>query len=300
MDPLESVYQSESAIRGSGGGPSGITTSSNLFSPKLAFPDLHPHYPIDPALSSDHPGHDSRNIDLANHGSGGVSGGDSGPNTGPHHADTSGRSLDLPFLPISPNSLMHPMPGEMESSDGSPAGLWPWNSSNSGWDARDALDARPSSSWHHNQPAGFDSAFTSQSTSEHARQSSIAPPGSDRGMKRPHSQQQSGAPVTRTVRVEDVLEWSVMMRILHAYHAHLYPLMAVVHWPSFSQQLIAREDEKSETWRAFLFSLGRSSLAVNDVLIRSSRIRCHSVTSLCSHIRPCTRAPAYTPAMSRG
>jgi hypothetical protein len=34
------------------------------------------------------------------------------------------------------------------------------------------------------------------------------------------------------------------------------PLMPIVHWPTFSQQLVAREDEKSETWRAFLLSLG--------------------------------------------
>lgn len=33
--------------------------------------------------------------------------------------------------------------------------------------------------------------------------------------------------------------------------------MPIVHWPTFSQQLVAREDEKSETWRAFLLSLGR-------------------------------------------
>jgi len=32
--------------------------------------------------------------------------------------------------------------------------------------------------------------------------------------------------------------------------------MPIVHWPTFSQQLVAREDEKSETWRAFLLSLG--------------------------------------------
>lgn len=34
------------------------------------------------------------------------------------------------------------------------------------------------------------------------------------------------------------------------------PLMPVVHWPTFSQQLVAREDERSDTWRAFVLSLG--------------------------------------------
>jgi hypothetical protein len=36
--------------------------------------------------------------------------------------------------------------------------------------------------------------------------------------------------------------------------------MPIVHWPTFSQQLVAREDEKSETWRAFLLSLGTAFL----------------------------------------
>jgi hypothetical protein len=40
------------------------------------------------------------------------------------------------------------------------------------------------------------------------------------------------------------------------------PLMPIVHWPTFSQQLVAREDEKSETWRAFLLSLGKLSSSI--------------------------------------
>jgi hypothetical protein len=53
----------------------------------------------------------------------------------------------------------------------------------------------------------------------------------------------------------------------------LSPLMPIVHWPTFSQQLVAREDEKSETWRAFLLSLGKlvrlylcNKLIISDIL----------------------------------
>ncbi|BEI85681.1 hypothetical protein CcaverHIS002_0510820 [Cutaneotrichosporon cavernicola] len=55
--------------------------------------------------------------------------------------------------------------------------------------------------------------------------------------------------------IEDVLPWSTAMRILHAYHDYLYPLMPCVHWPSFVQQLVAREDERNRHWRAFVFAL---------------------------------------------
>lgn len=37
-------------------------------------------------------------------------------------------------------------------------------------------------------------------------------------------------------------------------------LMPVVHWPTFSQQLVAREDERSDAWRAFVLSLGQSPM----------------------------------------
>ena len=48
------------------------------------------------------------------------------------------------------------------------------------------------------------------------------------------------------------------------------PLMPIVHWPTFSQQLVAREDEKSETWRAFLLSLGTESAFRADLQLTSS------------------------------
>ena len=55
--------------------------------------------------------------------------------------------------------------------------------------------------------------------------------------------------------------------LLEIHHTGLMysPLMPIVHWPTFSQQLVAREDEKSDTWRAFLLSLGKSSRPISRI-----------------------------------
>ncbi|RSH77295.1 uncharacterized protein EHS24_003605 [Apiotrichum porosum] len=59
----------------------------------------------------------------------------------------------------------------------------------------------------------------------------------------------------RDPHIEDYIPWNGVMRILNAYHAYLYPLMPIVHWPTFVQQLVARHDERDRRWRAFVFSL---------------------------------------------
>ena len=60
--------------------------------------------------------------------------------------------------------------------------------------------------------------------------------------------------------------------------------MPVVHWPTFSQQLVARQDERSDAWRAFLLSLTAYSIiqlprsAVSFLPVRELRRlhqRCH-------------------------
>ncbi|ORX37458.1 fungal-specific transcription factor domain-domain-containing protein [Kockovaella imperatae] len=56
-------------------------------------------------------------------------------------------------------------------------------------------------------------------------------------------------------RLEDIVSWDVARRILDEYHLHLFPLMPIVHWPTFNQQLENRVDEHSGVFRAFLFSL---------------------------------------------
>lgn len=135
----------------------------------------------------------------------------------PHWTDpsyaigASSRTVDLPFLPISPSTLLHPMPGEIESSDGSPAGPWPWSNSG-GWDVPDSNGqfAFSVGGWDPGPGGPVESHADRLRSSEMSGPSGPGRHGkkniiSNRGIQ----------------RLEEVLEWSTMMRILHAYHAHL-------------------------------------------------------------------------------
>jgi hypothetical protein len=134
----------------------------------------------------------------------------------PHWSDpsymvgTSSRNVDLPFLPISPSTLLHPMPGEIESTDGSPAGPWPWNNSG-GWDVPDNNGhfAFSVGGWDPGPGGPVDLQADRLRSSDASGPSVSGKLGqkvvSNRGIQ----------------RLEEVLEWSTMMRILHAYHAHL-------------------------------------------------------------------------------
>jgi len=121
----------------------------------------------------------------------------------------SSRNIDLPFLPISPSTLLHPMPGEIESSDGSPAGPWPW-SNNGGWDVPDnnGQFAFSVGGWDPG-PGGV-----VESRADRLRSSEMSTASSSKQAKKVISNR-------GIQRLEEVLEWSTMMRILHAYHAHL-------------------------------------------------------------------------------
>ncbi|WVQ69634.1 uncharacterized protein L199_007854 [Kwoniella botswanensis] len=87
------------------------------------------------------------------------------------------------------------------------------------------------------------------------------------------------------VGIEEWIPWRTLTRILHAYHTHLYPLLPVLHWPTFLQRLMSREDERSRSWRAFLLSLvaysiiqlPRSALSFVEMsALRHLHRRCHA------------------------
>jgi hypothetical protein len=134
---------------------------------------------------------------------------------------SSARGGDLPFLPISPNTLLHPVAGEIESSDGSPAGPWPWSSS--GWDMPDPTNQfafsaggwDPGPSTNHSGSTG--PPIERPSTAEGIRSA----PGPGRISSKARDKAAQQAATKGVQRLEEVLEWSTMMRILHAYHAHL-------------------------------------------------------------------------------
>jgi hypothetical protein len=78
------------------------------------------------------------------------------------------------------------------------------------------------------------------------------------------------------------------------------PLLPIVHWPSFSQQLIAREDERSDHWRAFLLSLGeRTRIAGSGSRLTASGILHHPAPTLLAHLSPRARTPTHTSALPR-
>lgn len=104
-------------------------------------------------------------------------------------------TMDLPWLPISPNSLLHPQPGEVDSaSEGSPMGRWLHNTmAVNEWEQALFGPLPPS-----------DPPSAGGSSSNRPDQAAPVP----------------GMP-TKKSRVEDIVAWSVIMKILHAYHAHL-------------------------------------------------------------------------------
>ncbi|OCF39722.1 hypothetical protein I317_06446 [Kwoniella heveanensis CBS 569] len=106
----------------------------------------------------------------------------------------------------------------------------------------------------------------------------------------PRSVPSSGPPEKSVERrgIEEWMPWSTLMRILQAYHKHLYPLLPVMHWPTFLQLLMSREDERNQTWRAYLLSLvaysiiqlPRSALSFLDVpTLRKLHRTCHAASA---------------------
>lgn len=116
---------------------------------------------------------------------------DFNPNPHPAPQPSNDAGPDLSWLPISPNSLLHPQPGEADSaSEGSPMGRWLHNTMQvNEWEQALFGPLPPS-----DPPSASGSGTTANQVPVHP---------------------------TRKSRVEDIVAWSVIMKILHAYHAHL-------------------------------------------------------------------------------
>lgn len=104
--------------------------------------------------------------------------------------------LDLPWLPISPNSLLHPAPGDPDSSsDDSPLDWWTWGTNDGLGDW--ANPPGPSTE----VDGDILAPPLTLVTSNPGRRISVHPP--------------------KALRIEDVLPWSTLMKILQSYRAHL-------------------------------------------------------------------------------
>ncbi|CAO1616363.1 unnamed protein product [Sympodiomycopsis kandeliae] len=63
------------------------------------------------------------------------------------------------------------------------------------------------------------------------------------------------APIERPRSLDDVAPRATFLSIISLYFHHLYPLMPIVHQPSFSHDLISRRDERDGDFLSFVMSL---------------------------------------------
>ena len=138
-------------------------------------------------------------------------------------------AFDASFLPISPQSLLAPAPGEHDSSsEDSPMGQFNWMQGLDGlWDPQPdgmvegivpqyAQDQRPSVG----MQGGYQSIDDLLNTGiEAAAQQSE--PRRNVHFEQPTNTFHMEALIPRLARVEDVAPFSTFTRILHSYYAHL-------------------------------------------------------------------------------
>ncbi|OWZ26826.1 hypothetical protein C347_06473 [Cryptococcus neoformans AD2-60a] len=183
-------------------------------------------------------------------------------------------ATDWSWLPISSNALFHAGIGESTTAS---------EPSSHGW------------SWDHNliEPHAIEFASLAPDVTGMAGQSSglgLMPRDDTDRTRLPSASALLSSASPGSVRhtgIEEWIPWGTLMRILHAYHTHLYPLLPVMHWPTFLQLLMSREDERSQTWRAYLLSLvaysiiqlPRSALSFLEVpTFRHLHRRCHAAS----------------------
>lgn len=63
------------------------------------------------------------------------------------------------------------------------------------------------------------------------------------------------APIDRPRSLDDVAPRATFLSVISLYFHHLYPLMPIVHQPSFSHDLITRRDERDTDFLSFVLSL---------------------------------------------
>lgn len=126
--------------------------------------------------------------------------------TSPFGVGHPGFQIDPSWLPISPNSLLHPQPGEADSSsEDSPMGRWAWM-------------------------AGMDDLFDPGVPSQPGSNGPIVPPSEeprhnslpfDLSQFDPAAVNRRMSTIVKCQRIEDIAPFSTITKILQAYHAHL-------------------------------------------------------------------------------
>ena len=127
----------------------------------------------------------------------------------------------------------------------------------------DWLDAMLDSGWAANESSdfggvGFSAQFASEQAQllslespEHGFASSSTGPGTIAGL---NVHARKGEP-----QLEDVTSWANISHFISLFLQYLYPLLPLVHRPTFAEALATRKDIRDSDFRALLLSIGLSS-----------------------------------------
>ncbi|WVF67419.1 hypothetical protein IAT40_002175 [Kwoniella sp. CBS 6097] len=96
-----------------------------------------------------------------------------------------------------------------------------------------------------------------------------------------------------TDSIDDVLSWSTLLTFVGLYRERIYPRLPIIHWPTFSQNLVSRKDKTDESFRSFLLIL----LAYTILQLPPSAIpdQCRSLDLDALHTRCSTAARRLRP-----
>jgi hypothetical protein len=68
-------------------------------------------------------------------------------------------------------------------------------------------------------------------------------------------------PMKREPQLEDVTSWANISHFISLFLQYLYPLLPLVHRPTFAEHLATRRDKKDMDFRALLLSIGQYGTA---------------------------------------
>ena len=85
---------------------------------------------------------------------------------------------------------------------------------------------------------------------------STFPPGLTQSSDSPDWPLKPSAANKKMPQVEDVVSWSDLCYFISLFLKYLYPLMPIVHRPTFAENLATRLDIRDPSFRALLLSIG--------------------------------------------
>lgn len=90
-------------------------------------------------------------------------------------------------------------------------------------------------------------------------------------------------PMRREPQLEDVTSWANISHYISLFLQYLYPLLPLVHRPTFAEHLATRRDLRDTDFRALLLSIGKSAINPGPVSIAAQADH-HTVTYVISQL----------------